>query len=120
MSKNTRKIGAEAEELAAAYLESKDFFIVDRNYSFERAEVDIVAYDGSVIVFIEVKMRTNTKFGNPVEAIDEKKIASIQKAAEAWIYERRMDGYPVRFDVVAIMEEMGSAPDITHLQDAFR
>ncbi len=117
---NKRKKGSEGEDLAAAYLESKGFFIVDRNYSFERSEVDIVAYDGSVIVFIEVKLRSNLKFGHPEESVDEQKIAHIQKAAEAWIYERRMDGYPVRFDVVSIMQKNNEAPDIRHLKDAFR
>ena len=117
---NKRKIGSEGEDLAVAYLESKGFFIVDRNYFFERSEVDIVAYDGSVIVFIEVKMRRSLKFGHPEESLDEQKIAHIQKAAEAWIYERRMDGYPVRFDLVSILQLGKEAPDIRHLKDAFR
>ena len=117
---NKRQAGREAEQLAAAYLESKGFFIVDQNYFFERSEVDIVAYDGSVVVFIEVKMRTTLAFGAPEESIDDKKIQSIQKAAEAWIYERRMDGYPVRFDVVSIFQKNNEAPEIKHLIDAFR
>ena len=119
-SKNTRKLGSEAEDLAAAYLETKGFFIVDRNYFFERSEVDIVGIDEQVIVFIEVKMRRTLAFGHPEEAVDDTKILSIQKAAEAWIYERKMDGYPVRFDVVSILQLDESAPDIKHIKDAFR
>lgn len=121
MAKNSnRHIGNEAEELACAYLESKGWTILDRNYFFEHAEVDIVAYDETAIVFVEVKMRSNTRFGHPQEYVTEEKAALVFKAAEAWIYERKMDGSPVRFDVVAILQERGKAPDFTHLVDAYR
>ena len=118
--KSHRKIGDEAEELACAYLESKGWTILDRNYFFQRSEVDIVAYDETAIVFVEVKMRTSTLFGHPQEFVTEQKAGHVFKAAEAWIYERKMDGSPVRFDVVAILQERGKAPEFTHLQDAYR
>jgi len=118
--KSTRQIGNEGEELAAAYLESKGYTILERNYHFEHAEIDIVAYDNeSCIIFAEVKKRSSNKFGEPEEYVDEQKIENIYKAAEAWIYERKMDGAPVRFDVISIIQQGTEAPNIKHFEHAF-
>ena len=119
-AKTTRQIGDEGEELAVSYLESKGYIILDRNYYFERAEVDIVAYDETCIVFVEVKKRATEKFGKPEEFVTESKIENLYKAAEAWIYERKMDTAPARFDVIAITQQHNEAPDIKHYEDAFR
>jgi len=118
-AKSTRQIGEEGEELAAAYLESKGYTVVDRNYFFEHAEVDIVAFDESCIVFVEVKKRTGTAFGKPEDFITPEKIDNLYKAAEAWIYERKMDTAPARFDVVAIVQKENEAPEIKHFENAF-
>ena len=120
-SKSTREKGNEGEDIATAYLESKGYTIMERNYFFEHAEVDIVAYDqeDQAIVFVEVKMRKNTTFGEPAEFVTEEKQQLVYKAAEAWLYERKMDGAPARFDVVAIVQQQDEAPDITHFEHAF-
>lgn len=124
MSKNqkktTRQTGQEAEELAAAYLESKDWIVLDRNYFFEKAEVDIVATDRNYIVFVEVKMRSGTYFGHPEDFVTPSKEQNIKKAAEAWIYERKMETAVVRFDIISIVQKGNQAPQITHFEDAFR
>lgn len=118
--KSTREIGNEGEELAAAYLESKGYIILDRNYHFEHAEVDIVAYDNETsIVFAEVKKRSTDKYGKPEEYIDQEKIDNVYKASEAWLYERKMEGAPVRFDVISITQKDNEAPDIKHFENAF-
>jgi putative endonuclease len=118
--KSTRQIGNEGEELAVAYLESKGYTILDRNYHFEHAEVDIVAYNNeSHIVFLEVKKRSTNRYGEPEEYIDEEKVQNIYKAAEAWLYERKMDNSPVRFDVISILQQDNNAPDIKHFENAF-
>lgn len=120
MAKTTRDIGNEGEEIAAAYLESKDWLILDRNYFFKKAEVDIVATDRNYIVFIEVKLRSNTYFGRPEEHVTPQKEANIKKAAEAWIYERKMETAVVRFDIISVVQKNNRAPEITHFEDAFR
>jgi putative endonuclease len=120
MSRTSSEIGRDGEDLAAAYLESKGWIILDRNYSFMRSEVDIVAYDQKVIVFVEVKFRKNADFGFPEERVDRTKISHLYKAADAWLYERKMEGSPTRFDVVSILQQGTDAPDITHFEDAFR
>lgn len=118
--KSTRQIGDDGEELAVAYLESKGYTILERNYHFEHAEVDIVAYDNeSYIIFAEVKTRSSNRYGEPEEYVDQEKIDNVYKAAEAWIYERKMDGAPVRFDVISILQRNNEAPDIKHFRNAF-
>lgn len=120
MLKTGRDIGNEGEEIAAAYLESKGWLILDRNYFFEKAEVDIVAYDHTQIIFVEVKLRSGTYFGRPEEYITPQKENLVKKAAEAWVYERKMETALVRFDVIAIVQNRNKAPEITHFEDAFR
>jgi putative endonuclease len=120
MADTTRNIGKYGEDLASAYLESKDWLIFDRNYSFEKAEVDIVATDRNYIVFVEVKFRSDTYFGQPEDYVTPKKEENIKKAAEAWIYERKMETAVVRFDVISIVQKGNQAPQITHFEDAFR
>ncbi len=119
MSNSTRSKGDRGEELAAAYLESKGYTVLDRNYYFQRAEVDIVARGRTGVVFVEVKFRSGTEFGRPEESISREKIQNIYKAAEAWLYERKMTGTPVRFDVISIVQPGSEAPDIRHFEDAF-
>ncbi len=111
--------GREGEDLAAAYLESKGYTILERNYFFERSEVDLVAYGGQYIVFVEVKTRKKDGFGSPEDAVTSQKKKNIFKAAEAWLYERKMDGAPVRFDVVTIQKSQHTSPDIKHFEGAF-
>lgn len=119
VNRKSSEIGKEGERLAAVYLESKGWTILDRNYSFQRAEVDLVAYDNRQIVFVEVKRRSRTDYGYPEDPIDERKIRMIYKAAEAWMYERRMEGSPTRFDVISIVQKGNEAPDIRHIENAF-
>lgn len=119
-SKTTREKGNEGEELAAAYLVSKGYTILERNYHFKHAEVDIVAYDNEAyIVFVEVKQRSNNRYGEPEEYADRAKMENVYKAAEAWIYERKMEGAPVRFDVISILHPPDEAPEIKHFENAF-
>lgn len=118
--KSARELGREGEELAAAYLESKGYTILERNYHFQHAEVDIVAYDNETyIVFVEVKQRSSNRYGKPEAYADRKKMEKVYKAAEAWIYERKMDGAPVRFDVISILHPPDESPDIKHFENAF-
>lgn len=102
------------------YLENKGYTILERNYRFERAEVDIVAHHGLEIIFIEVKTRKNADFGEPEEFVDEAKIGRICKAAEAWLYERNMVGAPARFDVVSILSKNPTEHRIKHFENAFQ
>jgi len=118
------ELGQKGEALAADYLEAKGYRLLDRNYRFERAEVDLVMFeptpanDGGEIVFVEVKARRGTGFGRPEDAVTEAKQKAIRRVAEAWLHERKLFPSPVRFDVVAILFG-GEEPEVEHFENAF-
>ncbi len=120
MTEPHRHIGNKAEDLACEYLLNKGWEILDRNYYAGHSEVDIIAKDGSFIVFLEVKMRSSTKFGSPLEQVTEAKVAHVFKAAEAWVAENEMHDSPLRFDIIAILQKQQHPPRIDHFEDAYR
>lgn len=118
-SKSTKEKGDKGEKLATQYLENEGYTILEHNYRFDRAEVDIVAHNGNEIIFVEVKLRTSLNYGYPEDAVTEEKKKQILKAAEAWLYERKMDGSPARFDVISILSKSDTEFKIKHFENAF-
>ncbi|MCB0851640.1 MAG: YraN family protein [Bacteroidetes bacterium] len=114
--------GKKGEDIAAGFMEAKGYIILDRNYRFERAEIDLVAlrFEPAVLVFIEVKTRTNTRDSYPEESIGPKKKKRIFKVADSYIYEKRMTRVPIRFDIISIGMDNPGHPMIYHIEDAFR
>jgi putative endonuclease len=110
--------GTAGETLAVEFLEKMGMKVLQRNYRFERGEIDIVAEDGRELVFVEVKARRTTSYGEPIEAVDAKKQAQLWKVAEGYLYEHRLEHRPCRFDVVAIFFHNGKAV-IKHFKHAF-
>lgn len=108
--------GKRGERLAIEFLEKNGFRILETNYRFKRAEIDIIARDHEMLVFVEVKTKKSTFFGEPEEMINDRKIEMMQSAAEAYMYENgwRKD---IRFDVIAIL--LGRNTEISHFKDAF-
>jgi putative endonuclease len=115
---STRSKGDEGEEIAVACLQQHGLEIIQRNYRFERGEIDIVAMDGDVLVFCEVKTRENDDFGPPEAAITPRKQAQMRKVAEGYLYEHGITEQKCRFDVVAI-RMYGKRADVKYLPDAF-
>jgi putative endonuclease len=122
---NTKPIGDHGEELAAAYLSEAGYRILDRNYRYERAEIDLVCFDATEegargrIVFVEVKTRSGLGFGAPEEAVTDEKQDHVIHAAKAYLYERQLEGAPVRFDVISVLLNQDRPPDINHYKGAF-
>lgn len=123
---STKQIGDRGEAIAAAYLEEHGYIVLERNYRFQQAEVDLVCFKpaakykaGGELVFVEVKTRTGLGFGRPEEAVTEAKQRTVMRAAEAYLYERKFDGAACRFDVVSIVLPRGGDPQIEHFEDAF-
>lgn len=108
--------GEHGEALAAEYLKKKGYTILERNFRFKRAEVDIIAKKEKLLLFVEVKARTNEHFGFPEEAVDQKKAALIIMAANQYIYDKQWHD-EIRFDIIAISLKEKTA--IYHLEDAF-
>lgn len=101
---NKRAVGRRWEELAAAYLCSLGYEILDRNFYIRGGEVDIVARDGNYLVFIEVKYRSTSAAGDPAEAVDGRKQKRIRLAAREYLMKKGLtEDIPCRFDVVAIV-----------------
>ncbi len=122
----TRRLGDRGEELAARFLESQGYVILDRNYRFQRAEVDLICLEPTSdtssrgeIVFAEVKTRSGLGFGRPEEAVSEEKRRHIVRAAQAYLHERRLEKAACRFDVISILLQDGSDPKIDHFKRAF-
>ncbi len=122
----TKATGDLGENLAAEFLIAKGYRILDRNYRFSREEIDLVCFQpyedytkGGELVFVEVKTRRGLGFGRPEAAVDRPKQEAIFRTAEAYLHERKLEGSPCRFDVVAITLEKGSKPDIEHFDNAF-
>ena len=114
----TRAKGAAGEELAANFLTQQGYRILERNYRFERCEIDLVAQDGNELVFVEVKARHSEKFGSPEESVTDEKEERLKKAAEGYLVERGIENQPCRFDVVAITFA-GGKPHIRLIQNVF-
>lgn len=116
------ELGKKGEEIAAGFLETKGLHVLDRNYRFQKAEVDLVALQmtPAELVFVEVKTRSDTRWINPEDAINEVKKKQLFKAADSYIYEKQMSTVPVRFDVIAISMDNPEHPLIHHIEDAFR
>lgn len=101
---NNRQLGAIAEQAIRTYLQGKGIVILEMNYRCKQGEVDVIAKDQEYYVFIEVKYRNSTKYGDPQEAVGYAKQRRISKTALYYLYSHGLGEYtPVRFDVAAIV-----------------
>jgi len=116
MQKNI--FGKKGEIIVCNFLKKKKFKILQMNYKNKVGEIDIVAKQKDYIVFVEVKTRTSRAFGDPTEAVDEKKQFKIRQVAELYLLEKKLTEKPCRFDVVAIIDNEGDI-EIRHIEDAF-
>lgn len=110
--------GRKNETIAVRYLKKKGYRIVERNYRNRFGEIDIIARDGHVIVFVEVKARRNSLFGTPAGAVTLRKQKTLSKVALSWMKAARMEGASARFDVVSVSYESGKR-EIELIKDAF-
>ncbi|WP_299433207.1 YraN family protein [uncultured Aquimarina sp.] len=110
-------LGKEGEKLAVAFLEKHSYDILERNYRYLKAEVDIIAQKGDTIIVVEVKTRSTPEFGDPQDFVKPKQIQLLVKAIDHYVTENDLD-VEVRFDIVAIIKNK-SGTKIEHLEDAF-
>lgn len=111
------ELGKKGEELAVEHLRENGYKILDRNWTFQKAEIDIIAEKDGILAIIEVKTRSSTDFGLPQEFVKPKKIQLLVKAVNAYINDREID-FEVRFDIIAVQRN-GESFAIEHLTDAF-
>lgn len=115
------ELGKKGEELAVEFLIQNDYKILERNWTFQKAEIDIIAQKENIVTVIEVKTRSSVDFGLPQDFVKPKKIQLLIKAVNAYINDREKDfdnALEIRFDIIAIQKN-GESFAIEHLTDAF-
>jgi len=116
---NKRTSGENYEDIAVKFLQQKNFEILFRNFHIHHGEIDIIAKNNSILVFVEVKARTNNTFGTPEESITPKKQQAIRTTAEGFLFKHpEIQFKESRYDVIAIENNNGEI-EIRHLIDAF-
>jgi putative endonuclease len=111
------KLGKDGELIAFMVLQRDGFTVLETNWRFQKAEVDIIAQKDGFLIFIEIKTRGSKKFGNPSDSIDKKKINLYKDAVEGYL-EQYPSELEVRFDVVNIIRGKDET-EIEHIPNAF-
>ncbi len=114
MATHARQVGVVGETLVASYLEGQGAEIIARNWRIKEGEIDIVARLDRTLLFVEVKSRTSSAFGHPLEAIDRAKAHRLQRLALAWIALHDQWGADYRIDAAAVNFHNGLKPIIDY------
>ena len=114
MTKARKALGASGEDQVAAWYEANGYVIEARNWRCRQGELDLVARRGRMIVFCEVKTRSSSAFGAPVEAVTRTKQARLRVLASRWLEEAPIAAREIRFDVASVL-----AGEIEVLEGAF-
>jgi putative endonuclease len=119
MSDSRQHLGKRGETLATNFLKENGYTILTRNYRRLSGEIDIIARDGDYLVFIEVKTRTGTSHGHPLEAITLRKQRQISKVAQCYLAEKNLFDTTARFDVVSIVMSRNNQAQVEIVTNAF-
>jgi len=111
------ELGKKGEKQAVQFLQKEGYRILQTNYTFQKAEIDIIAQSGNTLAIVEVKTRSTVDFGLPQDFVKPKKIQLLVKAVNEYVMANDLD-VEVRFDIIAIVKN-GLNYDIEHLKDAF-
>lgn len=111
------ELGEKGEELAVEFLQKNGYKILERNWRFKKAEVDIISQKNDVLAVVEVKTRSSNYFGNPQDFVNPKKIQLLVEAINEYVTSKNLD-VEVRFDIIAILKNKNTF-EIEHLEDAF-
>ncbi len=120
MSTNNQSLGRYGEDLAAVFLERKGYRILEKNFENKLGEIDIIALDGTVTVFVEVKSRASLACGMPYESVHIYKQRQLTRVAWSYLKFRfNTIDIPARFDVVSIHKDASGQVRIEHIINAF-
>jgi|TARA_B110000240_G_C13470511_1_gene440728 putative endonuclease len=111
------ELGKKGEQLAIDYLVEKGYTILDKNWRFQKAEIDIIAQKENTLAVVEVKTRSSDYFGNPQDFVNPKKIQLSVSAINEYVISKDLN-VDVRFDIIAIIKTEKETK-IEHLEDAF-
>ncbi|RBW59219.1 endonuclease [Tenacibaculum sp. E3R01] len=111
------ELGKKGEELAEDFLKNKGYTILEKNYRYQKAEVDIIAKKDNVLSVVEVKTRSTDYYGNPQDFVNPKKIKLLVAAINNYVVEKDID-IEVQFDIIAILKKNDKIV-VDHIEDAF-
>ncbi len=118
MKTEAQKTGQLGEDYACRYLEAEGYVLLERNWKKRRAEIDIIAKQGDILVFLEVKTRTNDLFGEPSAFVSEKQQTLISATAADYMQSIGHD-WEIRFDIISVFLLPNETYRLEHIQDAF-
>lgn len=98
-------LGKTGEDIATQYLIKNKYKIIERNFYCKTGEIDIIATKNNYLIFIEVKTRSNNKYGLPAQSVTKKKLQSLYKTAKYYVYTRGLQYNLIRFDVIEVYFE---------------
>jgi len=110
-------LGKTGEKIAQRYLEKHNYQILDTNWHFQHAEIDIIALKNNTLIVIEVKTRTSDHYGKPESFISNKKIQLLNKAINHYIEQKNIEA-EIRFDVISIIKNQ-YVEKIEHIKNAY-
>ena len=111
------ELGKLGEALAVEFLQKNGYTILETNWTFQKAEIDIIAQKETILAVVEVKTRSSIDFGLPQDFVKPKKIQLLVKAVNEYVISNDLE-VEVRFDIIALRKE-GKKFTIEHLEDAF-
>ena len=109
-------LGQHGEQLAASFLAEAGLTVVDRNWRCKEGEIDIVAVDGRTLVICEVKTRSSTRYGSPLEAITRSKRARLRRLAVRWLVAHGVLFEEVRIDVIGLVRDESGQYQLEHVR----
>ncbi len=113
-----KDFGRSGEEVAAAFLKKKGWRILEMNFATERGEIDIIAFDGKQVIFVEVKTRSDAKGVYPEDAVDRGKLSRIIAVGHAYLKSRKLTAYTWRIDIIAVEPVDGKLTVTNHIMGA--
>lgn len=119
MTFGRKKLGADAESLAAQFLIKKGMQVVQQNYRCRLGEIDLIVRDGRHLVFVEVKSRRSLEFGAPSLAVNWRKQQKLTQLAQVYLKQKGLWRTSCRFDVVSVYAPVDGSPEIKHIPNAF-
>lgn len=119
---NRKQLGAIGEQYALEHLRQLGYRVVKRNWRCRSGEIDLIAWDGALLVFVEVRTRSGESggFGTPQESVDYRKRLQVMETAQVYVHSHQLQHHQLRFDVVSVITEMdGTKRSLDHIVNAF-
>jgi putative endonuclease len=111
-----RALGVYGEAYAARHLVEQGMVLLERNWRCDAGEIDLVLRDGRVLVVCEVKTRSSTAYGSPLEGVTARKAARLRRLAARWLAEHSLHPDEVRIDLVGVLVPRGRSPQLDHVR----